>query len=211
MAQKSDVGALSIMFLVTHKRSEVVALLLKYGVVVPSNSTPTTIALMVTNLLKTSRQFNADWRAFMTNNASSMFASADGVFANATGSAFNIDPSVFTLPSGGSIAPSGTTPTPSSSTSSSGTPKWLQTGLDTLTQGLNAYLQIDNNKTKVALANASVQVAQTGATIDPTTGLPSSSYAPAPKSSNTTLYVVLGIVGIGVVGLLVYMANKKKA
>ena len=210
MAQKSDLGAYSIMFLVTHKRSEVVALLLKYGAVVPSNATPTTIALMVTNLLKTSRQFNADWRAFMTNNAPSMFASADGKFANATGM-FQADPSVFTLPSGGKLdsgSTSSSTPAPSST--SSGTPKWLQTGLDTLTQGLNAYLQIDNNKTKVALANASVQVAQTGGSIDPNTGLPVSN-TPAPKSSNTTMYVVLGIIGIGVLGLVVYLANKKKA
>ena len=58
MSAKANLGAYGIMYVVQNKKSQVIALLLKNGVVVPSNATDIQIALLVTNLLKVSKSFS---------------------------------------------------------------------------------------------------------------------------------------------------------
>jgi hypothetical protein len=75
----------------------------------------------------------------------------------------------------------------------------------TLNTALNAFLVLDKNKTDRDLAKSAKDVAmynsQTG-------GGATGGGVPPPKS-NTTLYVILGVVGLVLVGGIVYMATKK--
>ena len=57
MNKNASLGAYGIMYVIQTKRSEVINLLLKNGVVVPMNATDMQIALLVTNLLKVSKSF----------------------------------------------------------------------------------------------------------------------------------------------------------
>jgi hypothetical protein len=61
MTSKAKVGAYGIMYVVHNKKNEVISLLLKNGVVAPSNATDIQIALLVTNLLKISKSFYRDF------------------------------------------------------------------------------------------------------------------------------------------------------
>jgi len=75
----------------------------------------------------------------------------------------------------------------------------------TLNTALQAFLAIDKNKTDRALADASKNVAMYNAQQGgSTTGGGSSD-----TKSNTALYVVLGVVGVALVGGLIYFATKK--
>ncbi len=65
MSKHSNLGAYGIMYVVKNKKSQVLALLLKNGVVVPSNASDITIALAVTNLLKVSKSFYRDFSALL--------------------------------------------------------------------------------------------------------------------------------------------------
>jgi len=57
MSKNESLGAYGIMYVIQNKKSQVNALLLKNGVVIPNNATDLQIALLVTNLLKISKSF----------------------------------------------------------------------------------------------------------------------------------------------------------
>ena len=61
MNENENLGAYAIMYVVQNKKNEVFSLLLKNGVVVPSNATDIQVALVVTNLLKISSSFYDDF------------------------------------------------------------------------------------------------------------------------------------------------------
>jgi len=221
MAQNTTLGAQALLHVVHLKRKEVVALLLKHGVVVKPSASDLEIAKAVTDLCKISKSFYQAFMQLMADKTvvTSVYSSMDG-YSNAGGSFytptnFNIGNTTSTTDSfcdkpenkslGLCSGTSGASSTTSSTKSSGGGSKWLTEGLNVLQTAFNGYLQLDENKTKRELANASVQVAQAG-------GIPNPN-APAPttSSSNTTLYVILGLVGVSVIGLVVYLATKKKA
>ena len=54
MNENENLGAYAIMYVVRNKKNEVLSLLLKNGVVVPSNATDVQVGFVVTNLLKES-------------------------------------------------------------------------------------------------------------------------------------------------------------
>jgi hypothetical protein len=76
----------------------------------------------------------------------------------------------------------------------------------TLNTGLNAFLQLDKNKTDRALAGSAADVAKYNASV----GKDSEGKPKDDTKSNTALYVVLGVVGVALVGGLVYFATKKR-
>jgi hypothetical protein len=221
MAQNTTLGAQALLHVVHLKRKEVVALLLKHGVVVKPSASDLEIAKAVTDLCKISKSFYQAFMQLMADKTvvTSVYSSMDG-YSNAGGSFytptnFNIGNTTTSTtdsfcdkPENKSLGlcsgTSGASSTTSSTTSSGGGSKWLTQGLNVLQTAFNGYLQLDENKTKRELANASVQVAQAGGNVNGGTNTP-------PPSSNTTLYVVLGILGVSVIGLVVYLATKKKA
>ena len=197
-------GAQGLLQVISLKRNEIVALLLKHGIVVNSTDSDMSIAVQVTNLAKTSKSFyNAFMKLLLDKDVvKSLYSSMDG-YSNAGGVFY--DPMKIDWGSS-TTTPSTTTPptTPSKDTKTKGSGQWLTTGLNLLQTGFNGYLQLDDNKTKRELAAASVKVVEAG-------GNPMSN-TPAPAaSSNTALYVILGIVGVSVIGLVVYLATKKKS
>jgi hypothetical protein len=75
----------------------------------------------------------------------------------------------------------------------------------TLNTALQGFLALDKNKTDRELANASRDVAKYNASI----GKDSEGNPKDDTKSNTALYVVLGVVGVALVGGLIYFATKK--
>ena len=207
MNQNENLGAYAIMYVVQNKKNEVVSLLLKNGVVVPSNAQDIQIAFVVTNLLKLSNSFYNDFVPLLLNEETltGMSSNMTGSYANAGGNADfcgntankTESPSSYKLLCGDSTD----TTTTNSSTKSSAS--WLNQGLGLLQTGFQGFLQLDDNKTKRALADASVKISNDeiikGETIPPTkTGL------------GTGAIVGISLLGVTVVGLVIYLIAKKK-
>ena len=57
MKSKESVGAYILMYAVKNKKGDVIALLLKNGVVVPTTANDMQVALVVTEMLKKSKSF----------------------------------------------------------------------------------------------------------------------------------------------------------
>jgi hypothetical protein len=198
MSKSASLGAYGIMYVVKNKKSQVIALLLKNGVVVPSNATDIQIALLVTNLLKVSKSFYRDFSALLLNQdvVAGMSSNMSGSYANVVGDGQAFDFSVFQ----GGIPTTTATTTPKPATSS---PSWLNQGLGLLQSGFQGYLQLDDNKTKRELANASVQLSTSQATQD--------SVLPPPSTGMSTGAIVgLSLLGVTVIGLVVYLITKNK-
>jgi hypothetical protein len=216
------------MYVVKNRKSDVLGLLLRNGVVVPSDSSDMTIALAVTNLLKVSKTFYNEFSKLLINQdvvygmSASMtgsYSNMSGSYANAIGdSAFCKDktnkqffPSAYKNACEGSsstfdtsVFNTGTKDTkPTDVKSTSGTPSWLNQGLQILQTGFQGYLQLDDNRTKRELADASVRISESGGTL-PTDG------TPPPKGLSTGAIVGLSVLGVTVVGLVVYLVTKNK-
>jgi hypothetical protein len=198
MGKNASLGAYGVMYVVQNKRSQVVALLLKNGVVAPSNATDMQLALLVTNLLKVSKSFYRDFSALLLNQdvVAGMSVNMSGSYANVVGDGQAFDFSVF---QGGTPTTTATT-TPKPATSS---PSWLNQGLGLLQSGFQGYLQLDDNKTKRELANASVQLSTSQATQD-------SVLLPPSTGMSTGAIVGLSLLGVTVIGLVVYLITKNK-
>ena len=210
MSKNASLGAYGVMYVVQNKRSQVVSLLLKNGVVVPSTASDMQLALLVTDLLKVSKSFYQDFSALLLNQDTiiGMSSNMSGSYANVggegvgytfggSGSGFNdpvlgFDPTKFTTPTK-------TTKTTKTSTSDTG---WLNTGLNLLQEGFKGYLQLDDNKTKRELADASVKIS--------TDEVTKKEITPPPTKLSTGAVVGLSLLGVTVVGLVVYLIVKNK-
>ena len=206
MNNQVDLGASVLIYVVRNFRSQVVALLLRNGVIVPSGSTDVQVAQLVTELLKVSKSFNADFMKLLaTEEVATGFASSFDGYSNAEGFGVS-DP----LGYKSQFSTTDFLNPPKSGTTTTDTPK--KSGFDFgklfegLQFGVNSYLQVDKNKTDRALANASVQTSQNQLLISQGSG---TGAGIPPKGSNTVLYVVLGLVGVGLLGTVVYFATKK--
>lgn len=199
MGKNASLGAYGIMYVVQNKKSEVISLLLKNGVSVPLNASDMQLALLVTNLLKVSKSFYKDFSLLLLNQdtVKGMSLNMSGSYSNVVGDSSIFDPSVF---QGGTPINTTTTTTPKSTTAS---PSWLNTGLSLLQDGFKGYLQLDDNKTKRELANASVQISNDELVKGENT-------PPPPKGLSTGAIVGISLLGVSVVGLVIYLIVKKK-
>lgn len=190
------------MYVIENKKNEVISLLLKNGVAIPSNSTNLQIGVVVTNLLKSSKSFYKDFSKLLLNQDTivGMSSNMSGSYSNAVGmfdyNNYQIDESLFE-PS----KPTTSTTTNTTSESSS-KPNFINRALGLLQTGFQGYLQLDENKTKRELANASVIISQDNATKNddtlPSTGL------------STGAIIGLSVLGIAVVGTIAYFIIKKQ-
>ena len=202
MVKNASLGAYGIMYVIQTKRNQVINLLLKNGVVVPMNATDMQIALLVTNLLKVSKSFYKDFSALLISQDTikGMSLNMSGSYSNVVGDGQVFDFSVF---QGGTPTTTTFTPTTTSNTSTppKSSPSWLNQGLNLLQTGFQGYLQLDDNKTKRELANASVQLSANQQATDSLT-------PPPPTGLSTGAVIGLSILGISVVGLVIYFINK---
>jgi hypothetical protein len=215
MKSKSDLGAFIVMYAVKNKKGDVIALLLKNGVVVPSNSNDMQVALVVTEMLKNSKSFEKDFTKLvqsedvvsgLTSNMSGMYSNMGGYsymggsYANAYGFEYDksFDPTDPLFKSLSSQVPATTTTKPATSSADkiSGFEKYLLLG-----QGLfSDYTKMKENEAKVKLADASVELEK----------LQSENVGTNGSGFNATpIYVVLGLVGLGLLGFLTYKMVKK--
>jgi hypothetical protein len=206
MNELSNLGADVIVNSINENREDVIALLLKNGVIVPSDLTDYELSQVVTELLKNSTNFQKEFVEFI---GSLMVLNSElemSGYSNVSGNFFD-----FSLPPS-PFSTNTTTPssTAGSTTTTDTTPRTgftLDKGLNIVTQALNAFLTLDTNKTNRDLANASVKMSQSGGGGG---GVVSQDTYRDTEKSNTTLYVVLALVGVLVVGGGILYAVKRK-
>lgn len=201
------------MYVVINKRAEVIALLVKNGVQVPSNATDMQLALMVTNLLKVSKAFGRDFNKLLSQKEviSGIFQGFDGSYSYVNNYFSNLptfDQNLFSSPATPSVATT-TATTSSTKSDNSSSPSWLAQGLNLLQTGFQGYLALDQNKTQRELANASVQIKQTDLALADKGILPSGN-TPTPTGLSKGAIVGLSVLGIAVVGGVLYFALKKQ-
>lgn len=208
MEEQVNLGASIIISAINNNREQVTNLLLKNGVQAPDNLSDYQLAQVVTELLKVSKNFKKEFLSFVSHPSNietmvsmSGYSNASGTFSDM----FSVSPSPFSTNIFSTNSTTATTPTTASTVSTA--PKTgftLDKALNIFGQSLNALLQLDTNATNRALANASVVNAQSGGVI------PEEQIADVSKKSNTTLYVVLAILGVVVIGGGIWYAVKSK-
>lgn len=215
MLESAQTGAFTLMLLVQNYRSQMIALLLKNGITIPSGASEEQIVAIMSSLLKISKSFYNDITQFIQNpkvlnNISGAFSQnakyfrADGFAGKTKGNAqyfradgyFNIDD-----------APNETIDTPPKKGFFSG----LNLG-DILKDGLGAFVALDKNKTDRVIAEARVKaglpplVEETFVDEDGVV----KKKTPDDEGISTTTIVVLSLVGIAVIGTIIYFATRPK-
>jgi len=219
-------GALTLVLLVKFYRSQMIALLVKNGIVVDNNATDQQISALMANLLKVSKTYFKELNDFISN-PSVIQRLAGGIqqttqYSNMSGNGYM---NVY-----GEDNPDGTdTPTNSdpvlASTAVTTTPpkKGFFSGLN-LSELLAGGMSLFGNYTKaqsdaeIARQHALVAQAQTDAAkagnttyTDPTTGEKVDVNAKKPSTPmSTTTIVLLSLVGVALLGTVVYFVAKTK-
>ena len=221
-------GAMTLVLLVQNYRSQMIALLLKNGVTVKSGASNQQIALIMANLLKISKSFSRDLQMFIQNpkvvevlaggliqnteyfrasgfadknNDNAKYFRADG-FMSATGNKYGI-PDVSFKPDDSET--SGTPPKTS-----------FWSGLnfaDLLNKGLQTFGNIDKNKTDREIANAQAQVGANVGAFNVGSGSGSEKGNDDDGDGDgisTTTIVVLSLVGVAVIGTIIYFVTRPK-
>lgn len=198
MTSNVNLGAYGIMYVIENKKNEVISLLLKNGVTIPSNATSFQIGVIVTNLLKSSKSFykdfsklllNEDTIAGMSNNMSGSFANVNGLFDSSN---YPIDESLFNK---------GTSTTNASTSSTTPKPSAINKGLELLQTAFQGFLKLDDNKTKRDLANASLKISENDKEIDDDK---------PPKGLSTGAIIGLSLLGVALIGTITYFITKKQ-
>ena len=227
-----ETGAMTLVLLVTNYRSQMINLLLKNGVTVPSGASNQQIATMMANLLKISKSFAMDLQRFISNpkvievlaggfSQNAQYFRASGFAGKQEGNAQYFRADGFMNYQGNRYGFEDVSFKPDDSeTETSGTPP--KTGFfsglnfgNILKDGLNLFGQIDKNKTDREIANAQAQIsANTGINVGSgtgsgDTGSGSGKGTPDEKMSTTTI-VVLSLVGIAVIGTIIYFVARPK-
>ena len=153
MNENENLGAYAIMYVVTNKKNEVVSLLLKNGVDVPSNAYNIQIAILVTNLLKVSNSFYNEFSELLLDEETvgAVFSNMSGSYLNANGNSDfckntankTESPSSYKLLCKDYVDTSSST-----STSNQSQPSFINRGLDFLQSSVKDFLQYEDLKTK---------------------------------------------------------------
>jgi hypothetical protein len=209
MNEEANLGASMIVYAISQRREEVIDLLLRNGIVAPSGLTDFQLSQVVAELLKTSKNFKDEFMMFLIDTGVLEDSVSMSGYSNYTGfepDKYNIFPeSLFSKDKT-------TTTTSKDKTTTDDKSKDPKTGftldkaLSLVDKGLNALITFDTNKTNRALADASIKNAEAGGG-----SVSDENKDDKPeKDSNTTLYVVLAILGIAVVGGGIWFAVKNK-
>jgi len=224
MAQSAQTGAFTLMLLVKNYRSQMIALLLKNGVAVPSGASDKQIIDMMANLLKISKSFYKDIMLFLQNpkvlnnlagefSQNAQYFRADGFAGEKQGNAQYFRADGFMNSDGGE---DGFTDT--SANTPSGTPpkKGFFSGLnlgDIIKDGLGAFTALDKNKTDRAIAEARAKAGLpplSGNTVFDDVNSGSETGNTNKEGMGTTTIVVLSLVGIAVIGTIIYFVTRPK-
>lgn len=207
-----ETGAMTLVLLVENYKSQMIALLLKNGVTVPTGASNQQIAVIIANLLRVSKSFAKDLNVFIQNPkviqviAGSFSQNAEYFRMTGFGEGLpKFDPNIF------STEKTDTT-TSSSTTTPAKTGFWANLNFgNLLTQGLGAFTALDKNKTDRAIAEARAQVVQSGGVLTTEEGNTNEgNKTPDDEGMSTTTIVVLSLVGIAVLGTIIYFIARPK-
>jgi hypothetical protein len=217
---KIEIGAMTLVLLVEFYRSQMIALLLKNGVVVGNGTSNQQIVMLMANLLRVSKSFALDLTKFVNNKkVASVIAKAMVKYGKGDGymnftSSFGDNPQIpssigyqsqFGLDLGSTSVPTATSQTSSEEKGSF----WSNLNLgDLLGKGLNAFGQYDKNKTDREIANAysSIKGGVGGGVVSEAGSVTPSTNKPI----NTATIVLLSLFGVSLIGAVVYFATKSK-
>ena len=213
-----DTGAMTLVLLVKYYRSQMIALLLKNGVTVPNGASSQQIATLMANLLKVSKSFYIDLSNFLKSpkviqtlsggltESAQYFRASGGNFAGQReGNA-----QYFRFTSTDDDTESTDKPEKGGFFSD------LKLG-DLINKALDGFGKYDKNQTDRAIAEARVRAGlppQTQEEIEDdkkanTGGGGGGGKTPDTKIS-TTLIVVLSLVGVAVLGTIIYFVARPK-
>jgi hypothetical protein len=208
-----ETGAMTLVLLVKNYRSQMIALLLKNGVTVPNGASSQQIASLMANLLKFSKSFAMDLQKFISNpKVIEVLAggfSENAEYFRASGFAGRQEGNAQYFRVTSTDDDTETTSTPPKTGFFSG----LNLG-NILKDGLNLFGQLDKNKTDREIANAQAQVgANVGGNTNTNTGGNTGGGGkdddPDTKMSTTTI-VILSLVGVAVLGTIIYFVARPK-
>ena len=194
-----ETGAMTLVLLVKNYRSQMIALLLKNGVTVPNGASDQQIALLMANLLKVSKSFFADLNNFL-KSPKVLETLAGGLTENAQ--YFRVTGTDATTTTG----TTGATPAKTGFFSN------LNFG-NLFSQALGAFGQYDTNQANVAIANAHANVNTPtggGTTTGDSTGGNTGGGKTPDEGLSTTTIVVLSLVGVAVLGTIIYFVARPK-
>ena len=217
MAQDNQVsiktGAMTLVLLVKYYKSQMIALLLKNGVTVPNGASDQQIATLMANLLKVSKSFFTDLNNFIQNpkvlqvvagevQQNAQYFRASGYYNN-TGDEYDEEEDDPALPT-----PTGTTPKKGSGGFFSG----LNLG-NLIKDGLDAFGKYDKNKTDREIADARARAGLPALTEEELVEEREKVTKEKDKSKDglsTTTIVVLSLVGVAVLGTIIYFVARPK-
>jgi len=205
MNENQNLGAYAIMYVVRNKKNEVLGLLLKNGVVVPSNATDIQVAFVVTNLLKISNSFYYEFSELLLDEetVNAVFSNMSGSYMNFNGdSAYCKNTANKTESSYKILCKDYVDTSASSSTSNESKSSFINRGLDFLQSSVQDFLKYEDLKTKRELAKASVKLSDNEVTKGET--------PPSTTKLGTGAIVGISLLGATVVGLVVYLIAKKQ-
>jgi hypothetical protein len=236
MNNNASLGAYAVMYVVQNKKSEVVNLLLKNGVFVPMNASNMQLALLVTDLLKVSKSFYRDIMLFLQNpkvlnnlagefSQNAQYFRADGFAGKKEGNAqyfradgfMNYQGSRFGMPF--SLRPedededeNGDETTETTKTPKKGFFSGLNLG-ELIKDGLGAFVTLDSNRTDRIIAEARKNAGLPPLDEETYTdedGVVKKKERPDDEGISATTIVVLSLVGIAVIGTIIYFVTRPK-
>jgi hypothetical protein len=207
MDKEVNLIADTIVYAVQNQKSQVLGLLLKNGVVVPSGTSDAKIIVAVSDTFKKSKPFRKSFIDLIGKTEYVSSSSFSG-YANATGfvydSSFNVDEPLFKTTAS-------TTPKTATATTAPKTSFWSTENIMALiNKGADVYTSTTTNQANKALADAATARANAGivdTNVSTSNGVANTS---ANSGSNTVTYVVVGLVGVALVGGLIWYFTKAK-
>jgi hypothetical protein len=227
-----ETGAMTLVLLVKNFKSQMIALLLKNGVTVPSGYSDQQIAMLMGNLLKVSKSFFNDLNAFIQNpkvikileggftENAQYFKASGNDYLNGDGDIFVAQDFPSDLGFQSQYGLNLSTSSSSTPATASGTtpPKggfWGGLNFGNLfSQTLGAFGQWNTNQSNVAIANAHAQ-SQTGSGVGAnlgsnTGGNTGGNTGKDKEPMSTTTIVILSLVGVALLGTIIYFVAKPK-
>lgn len=218
-----ETGALTLVLLVNMYRNQMVNLLIKNGVVVNDTMSDEQVAILMGNLLKVSKSFYNDLTAFLSNPSvvKKLAGGIEGMaeYFKMTGSGYMNAFGSTDLPSSiGYESQYGLNLNTGSTSTNTSTQTQPKTGFfsglnlgDLFNKGLSGFLTYNTNQANTKIAGYQSQIAQAGGYV-PNINVPNQGNVntPPPKGASTTTIVVLSLLGIAVVGTIIYFVARPK-
>jgi hypothetical protein len=212
----AQTGALTLVLLVKSYKSQMISLLVKNGILVDNSDSDQQIATLMANLLKVSKSYFQDLNDFITNPAvTNVIAggfeqtaqyykmTGDG-YMNMTG--YKSPFADYTIPK---------SPFSNSNTKDTETPakssfwKDLASNIPNyLSDGIKLVGTLSTNKANTAIANSQKVIAETGGSVDPNTGKKADE--DEDEGMSTTSIVLLSLLGVAVLGTVIYFVARPK-